>query len=168
MKSLLIFVFTLISATAMAQSTVRFGYVNADSLMKTLPDYGEAQAQLKTLQQKYHDEAEYNETSFRRQYAEYLQGQKQFTPNILAKRQADLQDALQKGIAFRQQADSLIAEAQKALLRPVRARLNAAIRAVGLEHGYEYIIDTSRNDYPFIHPQVGEDATAYVKEKLLK
>ena len=162
----LLFVFCCLSLTAAAQSTVRFGYVNVDSLVRTLPTYADVQNQMSALRAKYAAEAEYNESAFRRQYAEYLQGQKQFTPNILAKRQADLQESLQKGIKFRQQADSLLKQAEADMLRPIHQSVNAAIRAVGLEHGYEYIIDTSSVIYPFIHPSVGEDATAYIKEKL--
>ena len=169
MKNLLslFFVFSLFAFTAAAQSTVRFGYVNVDSLVHTLPAYAEVQNQMSALRAKYAAEAEYNESAFRRQYAEYLQGQKQFTPNILAKRQADLQESLQKGLKFRQQADSLLKQAEVDMLAPIRQRVNAAIRAVGLEHGYEYIIDTSNAVYPFIHPSVGENATAYIKEKLI-
>ena len=165
MKNLLslFFVFSLFALTAMAQSSVRFGYVNVDSLLHTLPAYAEVQTNMEKLRAKYAIEAEYNESSFRRQYAEYLQGQKQFTPNILAKRQAE---SLQKGIRFRQQADSLLRQAEAEMLFPIRQNINAAIRAVGLEHGYEYILDTSTPVYPFIHPSVGEDVTAYIKEKL--
>ena len=168
MKNLLslLFAFCCLSLTATAQSTVRFGYVNVDSLIHTLPAYAEIQTQMTALRAKYAAEAEYNESAFRRQYAEYLQGQKQFTPNILAKRQADLQESLQKGIKFRQQADSLLKQAEIDMLRPIRQSVNAAIRAVGLEHGYEYIIDTSNAVYPFIHSSVGENATLYIKEKL--
>uniref|UniRef100_UPI0040266A00 OmpH family outer membrane protein n=2 Tax=Alloprevotella sp. TaxID=1872471 RepID=UPI0040266A00 len=168
MKNLLslFFVFSLFALTATAQSSVRFGYVNVDSLLHTLPAYAEVQTNMEKLRAKYAIEAEYNESSFRRQYAEYLQGQKQFTPNILAKRQADLQESLQKGLRFRQQADSLLRQAEAEMLRPIRQNINAAIRAVGLEHGYEYILDTSTPVYPFIHPSVGEDVTAYIKEKL--
>lgn len=165
-RLLLIALVFVCSLSVKAQSSIRFGYLNVDSLLQTLPDYAEAQKQTEALRQKYMAEAYYNESNFRRQYAEYLQGQKQFTPNILAKRQADLQESLQKGMAFRQQADSLVEEAHLQMLRPVRARLNAAIRAVGIEHGYEYIIDTSKGTYPFIHPKAAEDATPYVKEKL--
>ena len=73
---------------------------------------------------------------------------------------------MQKGLRFRQQADSLLRQAEAEMLRPIRQNINAAIRAVGLEHGYEYILDTSTPVYPFIHPSVGEDVTAYIKEKL--
>ena len=44
--------------------------------------------------------------------------------------------------------------------------LNEAIRAVGVERGYAYIINTDGNTCPFINPTVADDVTNYVKEKL--
>ena len=51
-------------------------------------------------------------------------------------------------------------------MQPIRHKLNKAIQAVGLERGYEYVLNTAKGDYPFINPIVGEDATEAVKEKL--
>ena len=52
---------TLISAAAMAQSTIKFGYINADSILHTMPDYHQAQADLQQLTQRYKAETQYNE-----------------------------------------------------------------------------------------------------------
>lgn len=157
----------LIGTAAQAQSTIKFGYLNADSLLRTLPDYAQVEADMQQLRAKYQAETEYNEQDFRRKYAEFLQGQKTFTENILAKRQADLQQSLERGLAYRQQADSLLRATHEEMLSPLRHKLAAAIHAVGLEHGLEYILDTSKGAYPFIHPQVGMDVTEMVKEKAL-
>lgn len=161
-----LFLLFLATLSAGAQSTVKFGHLNADSLLRTLPDYLAAEQQMQQLRDKYEAEASYNERTFRRQYAEMIEGQQQFTPNILARRQADLQESLQKSLTFRQKADSLLQVTHEQLLRPVKKRLQAAIQAVGLERGYEYVVDTSTGAYPFIHPTVGEDCTAFVKHKL--
>ena len=44
--------------------------------------------------------------------------------------------------------------------------LNEAIRAVGVERRYAYIISTDGNTCPFINPAMADDVTNYVKEKL--
>lgn len=44
--------------------------------------------------------------------------------------------------------------------------LNEAIRAVGVENGYAYIINTDGNACPFINPAMADDVTNAVKEKL--
>ena len=49
---------------------------------------------------------------------------------------------------------------------PENYLLNEAIRAVGVERGYAYIINTDGNTCPFINPAVADDVTNYVKEKL--
>lgn len=158
--------FCACSMTMHAQSNARFGFLNVDSLFKTLPEYHKVDLQMQQLREKYKAEATYNEQTFRRQYAEFLQGQKQFTPNIMAKRQAELQQSLEKNMAFRHQADSLLDATRQQLLSPIRQRLLHAVRMVGNEHGYEYIIDTSLHILPFVNTQVGEDITSYVEEKM--
>lgn len=165
-RFLLSFALLITGLAATAQSAIKFGYLNADSLLRTLPAYAQVEEQMHTLMQKYQAETDYNEQNFRRQYAEFLQGQKQFTQNILTKRQVDLQRTLERSLTFRRQADSLIVATRQELLVPVRAQLQQAINAVGMERGYEYVLDTSKGVYPFIHPQVGEDATPWVKQKL--
>ena len=151
---------------AQAQSAVKYGYLNYDSLLYAMPEYATAQRDLAELRKKYEQEAVYNEKEFKRLFADFLQGQKDFPQNILLKRQRDLQDAMERGLAFRRSADSLLVCAERDLLRPVHTILNAAIRAVGLEHGYEYILNTAQRAYPFIHPEVAEDATPFVRAKL--
>lgn len=166
-RTILTFLFAACMAvTGQAQTTVKYGSLSYDSLLHVMPQYAAAQRDMQELRKKYEEEAAYNESSFKRQFAEFLQGQKDFPQNILLKRQRDLQDAMEKGIAFRHAADSLLKRAEADLVRPARTVLNAAIRAVGLERGYEYILNKDGNAYPFMHESLVEDATPYVLEKL--
>lgn len=151
---------------AFAQSQVKYGYLSYNALLKAMPEYAEVQHHMGELRQKYEAEAAYNEQSFKRQFAEFLQGQKDFPQNILLKRQRSLQDAMEKSLSFRHDADSILTAAEAEALAPVRKRLDEAIHAVGLEHGYEYILNTDAQAYPFIHHAVAEDATPYVQGKL--
>ena len=152
-----------LSMTCAAQA--RYGYLHYDALLQQMPETPRVMAQLDTLRAKYQAETDYNETSFNRQFAEFLQGQKDFPQNILLKRQRDLQDAMERGIAFRKEAEKLLRDAEEEMMAPVRERLDAAIRAVGLERGYEYIINLDQQAFPFLHPNVSEDATPFVVEK---
>lgn len=153
-------------ATAVAQSKVKFGHLSYDALFKAMPEYAEMQTQLAGLRAKYAQEAEYNETGFKRMFAEYLQGQKDFPQNILLKRQRDLQEAMEKSLAFRRECDSLLLEAEKELKAPLHKKLSEAIRLVGLEHGYEAIYNLDAQAVPFLHPSLSEDVTVYVRQKL--
>ncbi len=144
----------------------KYGLLNYDALLHAMPEYAEAQNAMAELRKKYEDEAAYNEMAFKRMFSEFLSGQKDFPQNILLKRQRDLQEAMEKGLAYRKEADSLLRKAEADLLQPLRLRLDAAIQAVGAERGYETIVNTDLQTHLFFAPNVAEDATPFVQAKL--
>lgn len=156
--------------TQAAQTRVqmRFGTVRYDSLLHAMPEYAEMQTQLAALRKQFDTEAAYNEMAFKRLFADFLQGQKDFPQTIMLKRQRALQEEMEKGIAFRLSADSIIRAAAGSLEAPIRARLNSAIQAIGLERGYECVINRDAPALPFAHPLITEDATPFVVAKLAK
>lgn len=158
---------TVLTPAETAQvSTVRYGYCSRQALLALMPEYAKAKQQLKELHEQYEKEALHNETEFRRQYTEYLSGQKDFPQAILLKRQRDLQQSMEQGIAFRVEADSLLKQAETELMAPLHSRVDAAIRAVAAERGYDYVVDTDLGAYVYLNPALSEDITAYVEERL--
>lgn len=166
-KTLFLLTACLLMALSLpAQSMVKYGTLRYDSLLTSMPEYAEAQAQLANLRQQYDREASYNDTSFRHLFAEFLQGQKDFPENIMLKRQRELQEAMERSIAFRHSCDSLLVKAEADFRAPIARKLDAAIQAVGMERGYECIVNLSAGSHPFLHPSLTEDATPFVIEKL--
>lgn len=145
---------------------VRYGYCSRTQLVQQMPEYTKAVQELTKLREQLEKEVYYNETEFRRLYAEYLNGQKDFPQAILLKRQRDLQTAMENGIAFRMQGDSLLRKAEEDIMAPLRNRVDEAICTVGMERGLDYVIDTDKDAYVFLRPELSEDITAYVEEKL--
>lgn len=154
---------TLSTAPAAAP---RYGYCSRQEIMESMPEYVKAVQQLKALRQKYEDEAYHNESEFRRQYTEYLNGQKDFPQAILLKRQRDLQQTMENSIAFREEADSLLRQAETDLFAPVRQRIDQVISAVAAERGYDYVVDTDLGAFVYLNPALSEDITAFVEQKL--
>lgn len=154
------------SAQPAVAQRVLYGYCSYQLLLEAHPNYALVIAQLQALRRQYEREAEHNEAEFRRQYSEYLHGQHEFPQPILLKRQRDLQDSMERGLAFRTQADSLLQEAEREFLAPLRARVDAAIRAVATERGYDFVVNTDLGTHLYLHPQKSEDITPYVVAKL--
>lgn len=156
-------------ATGSATTTVaRYGRVNRAEILAQLPEAKQARTQLDSLRAKYEREARYNEESFRRQFSEYLQIQRNLPEAILLKRQGDLQTSMERGLAFRKQAEELLRKAERDLMQPIEDKVDAAIRVVGAERKYDFIFDTDSKALPFLNPALSEDATAFVKEKLTR
>lgn len=143
-----------------------YGMLRYDSILQSMPEYMAMKIRVKQLRDKYEREANYNEMNFKRMFTDFMQGQKDFPQNILLKRQRDLQDALEKGLAFRHQADSLVRAAEADMLAPIRLMLDDAIAAVGEERNYQYIINRDSKAMPYVRRALSEDATPYVLAKL--
>lgn len=155
---------TLVSGLAVAQN--RFGYLSYSHVCEQMPQYAQAQKSLDELKAVYDKEARRGEDEFQRKFAEFLEGQKDFPVNILQKRQAELQDLMDKGIAFRRDCQDLLAKAERHLMAAVEDSLNAVIRQVGSQSGYAFIINTDGNTLPFVNGYVGEDVTDLVLIRL--
>ena len=165
-RLLFIFLLLLAPCTMQAQTTIKYGTIHYDSLLVGLPQYAQVQQRMEELHKKYESETAYNEQNFKRLFAEFLQGQKDFPQNILMKRQRDLQEQMEKSIAFRKEADALLRAAEADMMKPLREMLDELILNVGLERGYEMSSNLDTPAYPFLHPSVAEDAMPYVKEKI--
>ncbi|MDE7377777.1 MAG: OmpH family outer membrane protein [Paraprevotella sp.] len=147
-------------------SQVRFGYVSYSAVLTAMPEYAEARKALQELKVKYDAEARRSEEEFQVKFAELLQGQRDFPANILQKRQKELLDLSEKGIAFRQEIQQLLASAEKEMLQNLYGKINEVLRVIGTEKGYGYILNTDGNSCPYINPALGEDVTAELKARL--
>lgn len=167
-KHLLLLIFTIFLGTLgiSAQSVAKYGYLSRKAILEALPETTAARLQLDTLRAKYEAETHYNETEFRRQFSEFLQSQKGLPEPILLKRQSDLQTLMERSLAFRREAEILLKKAETDLFAPINTKVDAAIRVVGSERGYDCIIDTDAGSMPYFNPALSEDATSFVKAKL--
>ncbi len=146
----------------------RFGYLSYNEALRSMPSYVKAQAQLKELKKKYADELARSEKEFSRQYAEYVDGQKEFPDNILLKRQKELQQLLEQGLEFKEEAKRLLEKAESELMMPIHQQLKEVLARIGKQRGYAYILNTDNNSYPFINGELGEDITADVIAEVAK
>ncbi len=154
------------SASTAAKPVVRFGFLSYSEVIRLMPEYISAQEKLNRLQEKYEAELQRSDKEFNRKYAEFLEGQKEFPENILLKRQKELQELMEKSIQFRDETKELLANVRKEMTAPIMEKLNEAIRIIGVQHQFEYVLNTDNNTYPYINKSAGMDITSLVKSKL--
>lgn len=163
-KLFLLIVLGVLSLTANAQT--RFGYFSFDNVLKSMPDYVMAQRSIDDLRQKYDAEMKRAEDEFNSKYEEFLDVQKDLVPAILRKRQAELQEMMQKNINFKNESQRLLKQAEADAFAPVKNKLYNALTKVGQAQGYAFILNTDSDACPYVNPEMGEDATELIKEAL--
>ena len=162
-------VMVLVGLTAYAQSdakTMKFGYLSYDSVRQSMKEYAEMQQQMKALRHAYDAEMKRVEDDFNKKYEEFLDGQQSFPKTILQKRQSELQEILDKNIAFKNESLRILNETEAQLLESINLMVKISVQQVGQKHGYAFILNTDANALPWLNPEMGEDVTEEVKALL--
>ena len=156
----------LIVLPLMASAQMRFGYFSYDAALKAMPDYAVAQRSINDLRQKYDAEMKRAEEDFNAKYEEFLDVQHDLVPAILRKRQMELQEMMQKNATFKGEAQRLLEQATTDAFAPVKRKLENAVKRVGQKQGYAFVLNTDGDACPYVNPEMGEDATQFIKDEL--
>jgi outer membrane protein len=165
MKKFLLMLFVL-AMPLVASAQVKFGYFSFSEILNTMPDRAIADRNLADLRLKYDAEMKRAENEFNAKYEEFLEGQRDFVPSILRKRQAELQEMMEKNVAFRKEAERLLKQAQDDAYAPLRKKINEAAAKVGRARSYAFILNTDGDACPYVDASMGEDATIFIRELL--
>ena len=166
MKRFLFLLLTVVSLSASAQDVapvLKFGYLSYDEVLQSLPEYVTIEAGMAELQEQYAAEQKRVEDEFNQKYEDFLEGQHNFPSTILQKRQNELQELLDKNIAFKKESQRLLAEAKEKALAPLKQRLADALARVGSARDFAFILNTDQNVAPWINTDMGVDVTEAVK-----
>lgn len=169
MKRFLLQLLTVVSLSASAQTSepvLKFGFLSYTAALQSMSDYAIVESQMKELEAQYAAEQKRVEDEFNKKYEEFLDGQRDFPQTILQKRQTELQELLDKNIAFKKEGQRLIAEAREKAMQPLKAHLADALARVGSSRGLAFILNTDVNAVPWMNITMGEDVTQAVIQSL--
>ena len=168
-KAILLVLLALMAAMpTMAQNDLKFGYLSYATALQAMPEYAAMQNSMAELREKYEAEQKRVENDFNKKYEEFLDGQKSFPKTILQKRQSELQEMLDKNVAFKKESQRLLKQAEEDAMAPIQARLATALDTIGKERGFAFIVNTDEKATLWLNPSLGEDITATVIEQLQK
>ena len=150
---------------ASAQSTLKIGLVDTNSLIQAMPERAAAETKLADASKKY--EAEYQKLGeeFKRLYDEFQAMDDSVLPAIKERKTRDLADYQQKMETFQNNAQQDLAKIQQELMAPMVQKIQQAIEAVGKEGGFS-LIQEMASQLTFYHAAPVQDITATVKAKL--
>lgn len=152
--------------TKAQENTLRFGYISYQEALKAMPEYNTSLQEIEALKGKYAEELKRVEDEFNVKYEDFLNKQKDFAPSILRKRQAELQDLIKKNVAFKEESQRLLKQAEQESNAVLRTKLNTILTQLGVEHGLAFVLNTDNDAAPYVNKLLGEDLLPFVKEAL--
>lgn len=152
--------------TKAQENTLRFGYISYKEALKVMPEYNTSLQEIEALKGKYAEELKRVEDEFNVKYEDFLNKQKDFAPSILRKRQAELQDLIKRNVAFKEESQRLLKQAEQESNAVLRTKLNTILTQLGVEHGLAFVLNTDNDAAPYVNKLLGEDLLPFVKETL--
>lgn len=162
MKKLIVLLFMILPLGAFAQE-VKIAFVNTQEVFMDMPEVSTMEKQMADLNEKYKIELKQMQDEYTKKYSDFVAQQDSLTENIKLRRMQEVQDLQGRMDNFVQVAQQDVQKKQQELLQPLQQKMMDAIKAVGAEKGYTYIID------PQVLLYTGSnaiDATSFVRAKL--
>ena len=163
LKKILLMLMLIAPMSVFAQ---KFGHIKTQEILTVMPEYTKAQTDIAAMEQQYRDEIKRAEEELSKKYAAYQQEQANLPKNIAERRQKELDDLMQKGMQFQQDASQQLQQSWMEMIQPIAKKIDDAIKAVGQEGGYVYIFDLNSTNIPFVNETLSTDVTPAVKAKL--
>ena len=162
-KFILCAICAICGLTASAQA--KFGHVNSAEIMQAMPEFTTARTELESLSQQYEADLKSMQDELQKKGQAFEKESATLPDNIKQRRQQELQDMYQKIQQSYQDNQQALAKAQQEKMQAITTKVLDAIKAVGQEGGYVYIMDTT-GGIPYISTTLSTDVTAQVKAKL--
>ena len=162
MKKLIIFLLMMLPLGVFAQES-KIAIVNTQEVIQAMPEFANMQKQMADMEAKYKSEMQVMEDEYNKKYSDFVAQQDSLTENIKMRRMQELQDMEQRTQNFIQISQQDFQKKQGELFTPIQDKLKNAIKAVGDEKGYTYILDPQIVLY---QGNTAVDATQFVKAKL--
>lgn len=148
-----------------AVSAQKFGHFSSAEIVQQMPEYVTAQNEIQTLAQQYEGDLKRMQEELQKKSEEFDKEQANLLENMRQRRQAELQDLYQRYTQSQQDYQQALQKAQAEKLQAISDKVTEAVKKIGDEGGYVYIMDTTMG-VPYISTKLSTDITPELKKAL--
>lgn len=166
----LIALITIIGAGIQAQTSYKFGHIDSQKLLMSLPESESAQKALEAEGKAIQDQMEVMEVEYNNKVNDWMTNEKlpagdtkKWSEIVKADKEREIQDLQRRVQEFQAGANQMIQNKKGELFKPILEKVDKAIKDVAKENKFTYIFDIATLLY-FSEESI--DITAMVKAKL--
>lgn len=162
-KIILCAICALCGLTASAQA--KFGHVNTQEIIHAMPEFATARTEIEKLTQQYETDLKSMQDELQKKAEAFEKDEATLPEPIKTRKNQELQDLYQRIQQTYQDNQQALAKAQQEKLQAISEKVLTAIKSIGQDGGYVYIMETGAG-IPYISTTLSTDVTAQVKAKL--
>lgn len=164
MKKVILMMMLFAPFTMFAQ---KFGHCDAQAIMQQMPEFIKAKGEVDALQKQKENELKSMQEELQRKYEAYEKAQSTMSATKKQENETELGELNQKIQQAFQDGQQELAKASQERMQPITNKLVQAIKNVGKNGGYVYIMDIA-SGVPYISETLSKDVTNDVKAELEK
>ncbi len=145
----------------------KFGHVDAQAVMQSLPEFIKARGEIEALSKQYENDMKAMQDEIQRKSDEYDKSKSTMNATQQQEVETNLQQMIQKFQQAYQDNQQALQKAQQEKMQPIMNKIMTAIKNVGKDGGYVYIMDVSTG-IPYISDTLSKDVTNDVKAEMNK
>jgi outer membrane protein len=145
-----------------AQAQKKFGYVNSQELLEIMPEAKKADSAWQKYGASIEAQLKEMASEIQNKYKEYDEKSKTWTDAVREQKEKDIQRLQQSAQEFQANAEENIQKKRAELFKPILDKAQKAIKDVGAEGNYDYILDGSA----LLYAKDAENILPLVKAKL--
>ena len=162
MKKLIVMLMMMAPVAVFAQ---KFGKVNTQTIMQSLPELSKVNGELEATAKQYENELKSMQEELQRQSEAYEKAKSTMNATTQQRKEQELQGLYQKIQQTYQDNQQALQKAQQEKMQPVLNKVRNAIQNVGNTGGYTYIFEEGAAVYTGTNV---EDVTSKVQSELTK
>ena len=144
----------------------KFGHVDTQSIIQSLPDFSRANGEIEAIGKQYENELKASQDELQRLAEDYDKKKSSMNATQQQEQETKLQEMYTRIQQQAQQNQQEFQKAQQEKLQPIFNKVRQAIETVGKSGGYVYIMETA--NVLDINDTISKDLTSEVKAQIAK
>ena len=146
------------------QAQTKFGYLNSNELLASMPESVTMQTELQDYAKKLENQLSDMQSEYERKVTDFQQNEITYSELVKEDKIREVESIQKRMVDFQQSAQKSLAQKETELFTPIRDKAMEAIQEVAKDGKYTYIFDSGAGS--FLYVDESENVIEKVKAKL--
>ena len=146
------------------QAQTKFGYLNSNELLASMPESVTMQTELQDYAKKLENQLSDMQSEYERKVTDFQQNEITYSELVKEDKIREVESIQKRMVDFQQSAQKSLAQKETELFTPIRDKAMEAIQEVAKDGKYTYIFDSGAGS--FLYADESENVIEKVKAKL--
>ncbi len=166
MMKLALALVALFAATSVSNAQPKFGYVNSQEIIFTMPEIADVQASLEKLQKDIEEQLEIIQVEYNNLLVEYQKNASSYSDSIRQSKEQELMGLQQRYEELSKAGTQDMQNQQAKQMQPVIEKARAAIEKVSAEGGFVAVFDMAAGSLAYYDKAQMTDIAPLVRKEL--